>query len=805
MSTVAKKIMMGSGAAGDSAYEIEQSLIFNGGNSYLSKTFGSAGNRDRWTFSCWIKRSKLSVSAGTAIFAAYDNASNRDVLRFDATDEIELQVVSGGTGYSKKSVAKYRDPSAWYHIVAVYDSANATADYRIRLYVNGSEITSSTGTDPSSGLDSTINNSDIHYVGARSSSGSAQAFWGGYIAELNFIDGSALTPSSFGETNSATGQWIPKEYSGSYGNNGFYLKFASGAIGTDSSGNSNTYSATNLANHDVVIDSPTNNFATLNSAAGVSSAVVFSQGNLNGGFRGEGVAKAQQGVSTIAMPAGSGKWYWEMRHTYTGQGFGLGISLRSETPTLNYAGYGGYGYYNATGTKNDNATSSSYGTAWYTSGQTYILSCYYDSDNGKIGFKLNGTDQGFAFTNVRADSYVAAFADLSGGTGSASANINFGQNGTFGGAVTAQGNADGNGIGDFYYAPPSGYLALCTANLPDPAIALPSAQFNTVLYTGNDADGRTISGVGFQPDFVWQKSRNATNSNWLFNAVRGATKFLSSNETASEYTQADSLSAFTSDGFTISDNTSGADMNSSSHTYVTWNWKANGAGSTDTSGDVDCVLSANPTAGFSVLSFTGNGSNNDTIPHGLGVVPDFVWYKAGDSSWENFIHSSILSGNKRLLLQSTAAASSINTNYLIGGQIATSSMISNNGLTSSQAVVAWCFVSKPGFSKISTYTGNGNADGPFISTGFKPAWVMIKRTDATNNWIMFDNKRDVDNVATQYLLANEAQAEAALNPAVDFLSNGFKIRNTGNAMNANNGVYLYLAFAESPFKSSTAR
>ena len=328
-----------------------------------------------------------------------------------------------------------------------------------------------------------------------------------------------------------------------------------------------------------------------------------------------------------------------------------------------------------------------------------------------------------------------------------------------------------------------------------------SSNFKTKLYVGNGGT-QTISGVGFSPAFVWSKSRGDNEYHVLTDQVRGNTHPIFSNATSAEETRSNGITGFNSDGYALGNWTGN---NKNNVAQVSWNWKGNGAGSTDTSGDVDCVLSANPTAGFSVLSFTGNGSNNDTIPHGLGVVPDFVWYKAGDSSWENFIHSSILSGNKRLLLQSTAAASSINTNYLIGGQIATSSMISNNGLTSSQAVVAWCFVSKPGFSKISTYTGNGNADGPFISTGFKPAWVMIKRTDATNNWIMFDNKRDVDNVATQYLLANEAQAEAALNPAVDFLSNGFKIRNTGNAMNANNGVYLYLAFAESPFKTATAR
>ena len=800
MSTVAKKIMMGSGAV-EEPYVINQSLMFNEAtDDSMGRTFSSGGSRTTWTYSTWFKRVN-GGSIGNHLLGYTDGGGPWQQSSINVAQDGGIQVSDdkGGTSMNVKTTRLLRDPASWLHIVVALDTTQGTAANRVKIYVNGVQETSfSIANYPGQNAQPYFNAAALHTIALGNTYNCSQ-----YLSETHFIDGAVKTPSDFGKTNSATGQWIAKEYGGSYGTTGFYLRMASGAIGADSSSNSNTFSTTNLSNANVVIDTPTNNFATLNSAAGVSSAVVFSEGNLNGGFRGEGVAKAQQGVSTIAMPAGSGKWYWEMRHTYTGQGFGLGISLTSETPTLNYTGYGGYSYYNATGIKNDNGTNSSYGTAWYTSGQTYILSCYYDSDNGKIGFKLNGTDQGFAFTNVRADSYVAGFADLSGGTGSASANINFGQNGTFNGAVTAQGNADANGIGDFYYAPPSGYKALCTANLPDPAIPLSSAQFNPVLYTGNGGT-QSISGVGFQPDWVWIKNRSAADNHKLVNAVRGPTKELESNTTDAEATNVDGVTAFASDGFALGDDD---EYNTNNENYVSWNWKANGSGSTDTSGDIDCVLSANPTAGFSVLSFTGNGSNNDTIPHGLGVVPDFVWYKAGDSSWENFIYSSIVSGNKRLLLQSTAANSSINTNYLIGGQIATSSMISNNGLTSSQAVVAWCFASKPGFSKIGTYMGNGNTNGPFVNCGFKPAFVMRKKLQGVGAWWINDIARTPSNVSKTVLRANQSDAEVTSGDdsySIDILANGFKVRGVYGETNLNNNPFLYMAFAEAPFKYANA-
>ena len=774
MSTVAKKVIMGSGAVAE-PLEIEQSLIFNGSNSYLDKTFSGAGNRDKWTFSCWIKRSKLSVSSGTALFAAYDSASNRDVLRFDATDEIELQVVSGGTAYNKKSVAKYRDPSAWYHIVAVYDSANATADYRIRLYVNGSEITSSTGTDPTSGLDSTINNSDKHYVGARSSSGSPANFWGGYVAELNFIDGSVLTPSDFGETNSDTGQWVAKKYSGSYGTNGFYLKMASGALGTDSSGNSHTFSATNLANADVVTDSPTNNFATLNPLYTGSVSNTFYEGNLTIVTPSTGY-----GTSTATIVPTSGKYYAEFKGTANGDSGNYGVRDVSmaatnstwlpdgSTKNMAYV-YTGNIYYNG---------SSVLSSAPATFGTDDVIAVAIDYDNSTVKWYKNNSLQ-YTATSADLENVTFAAGD-SGNSAGVTAEVNFGQKA-------------------FAYTPPSGYVALSTANLSDPAIPLPEEQFNTVLYAGTGS-AQTISGVGFQPDFSWTKGRSAATWHRLVDAVRGSNKEYFSNDPYAEVNSAGGARAMTfeSDGFAWGGNS--GDVNGSGRNYVSWNWKANGAGSTDTSGNVDATVSANPTAGFSIVKYAGTTDADGTVPHGLGVAPDMVFYKWGDSAW--YCWTTVIDGsNDRLVLNRTDAKSTVSASY---GSFTSDFIRSTDG---NEATIAYCFASKPGFSKIGVYTGNGSADGSYTNCGFKPAWILIKNSSSgadTASWVLFDIKRSPDNVVNKVFGVEDVASEYTVADLIDINSNGFKMRDTHNSRNTNGHVYLYMAFAESPFKTSNA-
>ena len=777
----AKKIMMGGGAVA-SAYEIEQSLILDSGSdSVLSFTPSSSGSRTTWTFSSWLK---VKSGATTFRFFGYQDPGGphqQSLLSMTTGGQLQFHDDKGGTGTGLKLNRVLRDPSAWYHIVMVMDTTQGTAANRVRFYVNGELETSFAqanypGQNASPYLNSGGVLNQINYQ--RTATSSCQ------LAETQFIDGTALTPSSFGETNSDTGQWIPKEYEGgSYGTNGFYLKFASGAIGTDSSGEGNNYTASNLANSDVVIDTPTNNFATLNPLFTASVDNTYSEGNLK-----TVCPNSTKGLCVATIVPTAGKYYAEFKTTAGFPDYPIvGVfDVSSATTTsqtipgvstknIGYYAYNGQILAGPSGTVLDTVAS------WAVND---IIAVAIDYDNSTVKWYKNNT---LVFTKSSADLKDVTFA-FSGTSGSSGYTIeaNFGQK-------------------TLAYTPPSGYVALSTANLPDPAIPLPSAHFNTVLYTGNGST-QSISGVGHQPDWVWIKNRSAADNHKVVDAVRGATKELEPNQANAETTNADGLTAFASDGFALGDDD---EYNTNSEAYVSWNWKANGAGSTDTSGDINGVVSANPTAGFSIVTWTGTGTSapnaNATIPHGLGVVPDFVWYKSRvGSSWENWIHSSIISGNKRLLLQSTAAVSSINTNYLLGGEIATSTMISNNGHTTSQPVVAYCFASKPGFSKIGIYTGNGNADGVFVNCGFRPAWIMTKRTDATTAWGMHDATRSPHNISGYEMYANLSDVDGTAN-RLDFLSNGFKQRSSGDLMNANNGTYLYMAFAESPFKTANAR
>ncbi len=334
----------------------------------------------------------------------------------------------------------------------------------------------------------------------------------------------------------------------------------------------------------------------------------------------------------------------------------------------------------------------------------------------------------------------------------------------------------------------------------------PSDYFNTVLYTGTGSE-LSISSLDFSPDWVWVKQRGADASHFLYDSVRGATKSIRSNSTNAEATVSESLKSFDSNGFTLG---TSAEPNTSSGTYVGWSWKGSDSSAvSNTDGSITSTVSANTTAGFSIVSYTGDGSATATVGHGLGVEPDMIIAKQRSTGTHNWVvqHKS-LSTNNVILLDTTGAAyspstatwDSANNSSTVFG-IATNDNIN----ASSETYIAYCFAEKKGYSKFGSYTGNGNADGTFVYTGFKPAWVMVKRTDTTNAWLMHDIKRSTLNPMDNQLFANTSGAEdtTSSNDNFDFLSQGFKCRNTGAAYNASGGTYIYMAFAENPFVTST--
>ena len=796
MSVIGSNILAGASAQGAGAgYTIDQSLRFNDDDSaYLSRTPASAGNRKTWTWSGWVKRGNINTEQ--YLFAAgsspWGNPSSQ--IYFSSAGNLIVFDYTTSTVLFFSTSSLYRDPSSWYHVVVSTDTTQATGSDRVKIYVNGSRITDfGSTTIPSQNFETQINLSGRkHYIG----SADPYSFFDGYLAEVHFIDGQALDPSYFGETDEDYGHWKPIAYTGSYGTNGFYLDFSN--LGEDQAG-SNDFTANNLAATDVVLDSPTNNFCTLNPLSNASSVrMSFSEGNLK-----MNPTLSNWSHAPSNWKLNSGKWYWELlAHenaiwpalsteyiANTGQNSGIGW----DSPFT--AGYS----WTADG---NIAHNGSY--TWNTSPDSFttgdILGLALDVDNGSWSLYKNGT---LSYT-LTGQNFVDMYPDFTTiGSVGATGVANFGQDSSFAGNKTAQNNTDANGVGDFYYAPPSGFLALCTANLSDPAV-VPGENFNTVLYTGTGSD-RSVTGVGFQPDWTWIKQRAPESiSHELFDNVRGVQLAIMSDSTAAEQT-ARGLSSFDSDGFSITGGQQNTNQNT--YSYVAWNWKANNtSGSSNTDGSITSTVAANVDAGFSIVGWTGTGSNG-TLGHGLSSAPEMIIVKNRNTAeywvignhdqdgWDSYTYwpGSWTNYSNSVFFQSTAPTSSV---FYIGTDASVNK--------ASSPMIAYCFHSVDGYSKIGTYTGNGSSDGTFVYTGFRPAWVMIN--DISNNnlqWIMFDSKRSEYNVVNDPLTATYSSAESVNSSTrtLDFLSNGFKLRDSYALNNSStySTDYVYMAFAEYPF------
>jgi len=331
------------------------------------------------------------------------------------------------------------------------------------------------------------------------------------------------------------------------------------------------------------------------------------------------------------------------------------------------------------------------------------------------------------------------------------------------------------------------------------SITKPSLHYNTKLYTGNSGS-QAITGVGFQPDFTWIKTRTSNNHR-LFDVLRGVNKNIKSNDTQNEITATDQLMSFDSDGFTL-----GADGSVNSNTVASWNWKGGGSGSANTDGTINTTVSANTTSGVSIITYTGTGSAG-TIGHGLGVKPAAWHVKARSETraWYGW-HHSIPLGDKITLNES--GAKTTDTSLFTSNAPTTSVInlgssvgVNNNGIT----FVCYAFAEKKGFSKFGSYMGNGNDDGPFIYTGFKPAWLMIKSHIGTDNWIIYDSKRNGYNYSNARLYANTTSAEDLTADQISLYSNGFAPTKDYSSINYNNGNYIYYAFAEEPLVANVGQ
>ena len=819
----------GQGGGSFYSYSIDQSLRFNNDDSaYLTRSIVSDGNKKTWTWSAWVKRGNLERGF---LFSDSKASANTELEFLNTNGILYAQVYDGSGSKYKYTDIVFRDVAAWYHIVWSVDTTQATASDRNRVYINGEQITDwDVELHPNLNSDTTINVTGInHNIGAYQSGSNS---FDGYMAEVNFIDGTALDPTSFGET--INGVWVPKAYDtadGAYGTNGFYLSFAdSSAIGDDLSGNTNDFTATNLAASDVVLGSPTNNFATWNvlQPAGAASGVMtLSEGNMKA-TGGSSIYRQVMGNMSVL----SGKWYTELYITdagYPSWTFGWTKATRYEA----YTGAGNQsthhasiGYFTGSNLYITDFGSASVATrtlSYSSNGSPTtgsIIGCAADFDNGKLWWSVNGTwvDIGSGAgdpandTNPASTFTVSTYADdfktphFLNYNGSAV--LNTGQDSTFAGNTTAGGNSDENGVGDFKYSVPSGFLALASSSLPEPAIGPNSAEqaddyFNTVLYTGTGAT-QSITGVGFQPDWTWVKRRAGVQEPSVTDSVRGVNAQLRPASTATESAQTDALTSFDADGFTLGADATNRSYNYYTDAHVAWNWKAGGTAVSNTDGSITSSVSAAPDAGFSIVGFTSTG-NTETVGHGLSQAPELYIRKSRTNAenWVNFF--TVVDGTLDFMnLNTTNAASGS------GASLPTSTVFSiGSGETNGETHVCYCFHSVPGYQAVGKYVGNGSTDGTFVYTGFRPAWVMTKMSTNGSQWTIIDNTRNTYNAVDKGLVANTSAAEvtgsSSATPFVDFVSNGFKIRSSQAQMNQSGDTFIYLAFAEQPFKYANAR
>ena len=768
--------------------------------AYLNRTFNTPTNNKIFTYSTWVK-----IGSGTTGYPA--------LLCCPSTGDELIFNLTGGNGtieyYNNSAISSniktnaiYRDPAAWYHIMVATDTTQATASNRVKLYVNGVQVTSfNTATYPAQNYSQGFNSAVSQQIGKAS----GVQYFDGYMTEVNFVDGAALTPSSFGTFNSF-GVWQPITYGGSYGTNGFYLTFgnitSTTTLGYDTSPQGNNWTTNNISlTAGVTYDSMTD-VPTLTSATAANYCVLnplnkgtnqtLTNGNLTANSSGHGTVLTTIGVS-------SGLWYAESTLTATGPG-GIGFTSNPAAESSYANGTGKWWCYDNGGNFliNSQAEGTAYATR-FASGQVWqwaidnnngkvwigVNNAWLNSTNGTTGNPATGANPTFTFT---AGTLIWPFLE---GAGNPTWNANFGQR-------------------PFTYTPPSGFVALNTYNLSTPTIPNGATQFAATTYTGTGAVrsiDNSVNGTSMQPDLVWVKNRNSTQSHIWTDVLRGVTKQLYSNVTSAEGSDTNSVTAFNTGGFSLGTDAGGIGVNTNTNTYVAWQWKANGTGVSNTSGSITSTVSANTTAGFAVVTYTGNGTAGATVGHGLGVAPSMFIVKQRNAATADWVVYFASLGNTGSLKLSATDGFLVSTT-IWNNTTPTSSVfslgtnISGNGNTTTY--VAYCFAAIAGYSAFGSYTGNGSADGPFVFLGFRPRFVIIKRTDTTNNWHSYTSTIDPYNVVAKTLYPNLSNAEATEND-LDFVSNGMKMRDSGTHTNASGGTYIYMAFAENPFKYSNAR
>jgi hypothetical protein len=930
-------LLMGAGGQ-PTGYDIDESCRFNDNDSaYLYwRPSGAGDSRDAWSLAIWFKRCNLGSAQVLYDCQLTDSPYGNDTITLQSDNKLDVQIQAAGGSIVGRLITTqvFRDPSAWQQLVVVWDSADSTAGDRLRLWINGSEVTAfDTDTQPSSGQDSITGSTPSKFGIAATAAGAT--FMDGYLTQVVFIDGTSLTSSSFGETNSTTGQWVPIDPSDlTFGSNGFLLDFsdstflgkdartsgdqvnsyassqwggatgsytfsdgrleadtdnkaiksddtfagdfelqwqykdkANWVIGVYETGEDGTFDdsnsiggmasmtdswyiqassvtanndikyggatvvdSTTIANGDVwnisrssgtlkierngstvhtwsqtstntvrivfaqgdtsadaeavnwvdnstlgnnffssglaaadqMTDSPTNNVSTLN-PLGMTPSMVLSDGNL---VATPGSTNFRWVGSTISIPP-TGKWVFEAVRTAgsTGAYIGIGDAVAASGVDV------GTGVWYCVNVDTGNIEKRTGGS------NTTVETGSGDLGSSVIRVEYNADDDEIQFFDDGSSMYDAATAGLS----PQNDNLLFllGPYATYSNAITATFNED-----NFAGTPTSDFKGLSTSNFSSPTIANPSDYFNVDIYTGT-GESLARTGIGFQPNLLIDKSRSNSDSFDVVDSVRGVDKYLYTDGTAAEETDTDKVQSFDSDGYTLG---TGGGINSSGRTYVAWLWKES------------------TTPAFDIVSYDGTGSIK-TESHGLGVVPDLMIIKNRNEADGWVIYHQSLGATQELRFSSTVPSPN---SALFNDTAPTSSVFTvgtSHGVNGpDEAMIAYVFAEVEGFSKIASYVGNGNADGPFVWCGFRPSFLLWKSVSNADDWNILDDQRSPYNVADLALEPNTNDAEVTGSPReVDLLSNGFKIRGSDTNLNGDGHTLIFWACAETPFKTANAR
>ena len=770
--------------------DIRRSVRCGNGGAF-TRTQTATGNQKVWTWSAWVK--KWADGGTSHLFSSEGNNDGISAIYFNGNRIHTYFDTSGSNPYGAINDRYHRDPNSWMHIVWQVDALNTDQ----RIWINGQEESVTGSNDPPNYAYSMNQSGKSLGLGISGYGGSHTN--GTYLAEVHHSDGYKYDPSYYGYTDPQTGIWRPKKVTGiSYGTNGFYLDFSDNstatALGKDRSGNGNDWtpngsiSVANDKTNDSLLDTPTNNFITLNSIHRFNHDCIFDQGNLQA----TGSSSSYPGAAA-SIALSSGKWYYEFQ-----------IDTKVSTPMCGVI-------------KNDYSSGGA-GRILYRSGGHYVMhdgaeptdpdsygvgdiigvAIDLDDAAGKIRFYKNGTLQtvNAALNNVKAHLSISTLGGLFPYVQMYTndvCTVNFGQR-------------------PFSYTPPTGFRALNYKNLTTPrgdSIVDPRDHFDTLLYTGNGGN-KTVTGLQFKPDFAWIKSLSDGHHPSWTDSVRGMLKTLSSTRNdVAEYNESAGLNEFLHNGLGFNGNNYYS-VNVNGANFVAWCWK--GGGSSDTY-NIDGVgyataaaaglnggtitptgTSINTISGLSIIAYTGNGTNGASMSHGLPSAPKLMIHRSRGQSRNWYTITTALDGSADYwyLNNTNAPGNSAVTAPTSDLMYFTSSQESNNN---GENYIVYAFCDIPGFLKMGVYTGNGQSDGTYIHLGFRPAWIMIRKSGGTEDWVIYDNKRDVDNIVGFRIYADIANAAASNASDLDFLSDGFKHRKTSGLTNAST-TYFYMAFAE---------